>query len=135
MEIEVEGSARGEAMAIAQDIEIGRGRVVLVAGHEEIDLADRGRAVMPRLVAEMRVGRDAVYLDAHLLECRIDAGQILEFGRADEGEVGRIEEEDRAFAAYAGDGAGHELALLLRLRAEWPQGFDDLLYEIISSSG
>src|SRR3546814_10051561 len=86
LRIDDEGRAIGEALAIAQDIEIGRERVVLVAEHEEIDLADRGRAVMPRLVAEMRVGRDAVYLDAHLLERRIDAGQILEFGRADEGD-------------------------------------------------
>src|SRR3546814_9766127 len=62
LRIDDEGRAIGEALAIAQDIEIGRERVVLVAEHEEIDLADRGRAVMPRLVAEMRVGRDAVYL-------------------------------------------------------------------------
>src|SRR3546814_3184833 len=90
---------------------------------------------MPRLVAEMRVGRDAVYLDAHLLERRIDAGQILEFGRADEGEVGRIEEEDRPFAAHVGVGDGHELALLVRLRAERLQGIADLRHENISSSG
>src|SRR3546814_4147493 len=68
LRIDDEGRAIGEALAIAQDIEIGRERVVLAAEHEEIDLADRGRAVMPRLVAEMRVGRDAVYLDAHLLD-------------------------------------------------------------------
>src|SRR3546814_9527309 len=54
LRIDDEGRAIGEALAIAQDIEIGRERVVLVAEHEEIDLADRGRAVMPRLVAEMR---------------------------------------------------------------------------------
>src|SRR3546814_16252729 len=69
--------------------------VVLVAQHVIIDLADRRRAVVPRLVAEMRVGRHRIDFDAEALKRFILVGEIFELGRADEGEVGGIEEENR----------------------------------------
>ena len=53
---------------------------------------------MPGLVSEMRIGRHSVDLDAQLLEFGVAVGEIAQFGRADEGEVGRVEEDDRPLA-------------------------------------
>src|SRR3546814_1029658 len=73
-----------------------RPRVVLVADNIIVDLADRRRGVLPRLVAEMGVGRHRIHLDAHLLKRRVDVGEIFEFGRTDEREIGGVEEENRS---------------------------------------
>src|SRR3546814_4442731 len=83
-----------------------------------IDLADRRRAVVPRLVAEMRVGRRRIDFDAEALKRFILVGEIFELGRADEGEVGGIEEENRPLARNIGVRDGHELALMVRGGAE-----------------
>jgi len=92
--------------------------VVLVAQHIIVDLADRGRGIMPCLVAEMRVGGDRIDLDAHLLEGRVDVGEVLQFRRANEGEVGGVEKEHAPFAAHFGIGHIDELAFLVRGRRE-----------------
>jgi hypothetical protein len=63
------------------------------------DLLDGLRGVVPRLVREVRVGRHAVDLDAELLEGVVVVGQVLELRRADEGEVGRVEDEHAPLAA------------------------------------
>src|SRR3546814_14538960 len=70
----------------------------------------------------MRVGRHGEHLDVHLLKLRIDVGEILELGRADEGEVGRIEEENRPLAIHIGVGDVAELALLVGGRLEGFEG-------------
>src|SRR3546814_18427946 len=88
--------------------------VVLVAQHVIMALADRRRAVVPRLVAEMRVGRHRIDFDAEALKRFILVGEVFELGRADEGEVGGIEEENRPLARNIGVRAGDELALLVR---------------------
>ena len=62
----------------------------------------------------MRVGRHAVDLDAKLLEFRVTVGQIAEFGRADEREVGRIEHDDGPLALEVFFRDGHEFALVIR---------------------
>ena len=69
-----------------------------VADHRVLDLADGVRGVVPRLVGEVGVGRHRVDLDAELLELGVVVGQVAELGRADEGEVGRVEEDDRPLA-------------------------------------
>jgi hypothetical protein len=61
-------------------------------------------------VRKVRVGRDAVDFDAQPLEFGVVVGQIAQFGRADESEVCRVEEDDRPFAAQVGVGDGNELA-------------------------
>ena len=61
---------------------------------------------------EVGVGRHAVDLDAELLELGVAVGQVVELGRADEGEVGRIEEEDRPLALGGRLGDVDELAVL-----------------------
>ena len=66
---------------------------------------------MPRLVREVGVGRHGVDLDAELLELGVVVGEVAELGRADEGEVGRVEEEDRPLAGDVGVGDVDELAV------------------------
>src|SRR3546814_18040253 len=62
----------------------------------------------------MRVGRHRIDFDAEALKRFILVGEIFELGRADEGEVGRIEEENRPLARNIGVRHGHELALMVR---------------------
>ena len=64
-----------------------------IADQRILHLADGVGGVVPRLVGEMRVGRDAVDLHAELLEFRVVVGEVAELGRADEGEVGGVEHE------------------------------------------
>ena len=77
-----------------------------------------GEVSCQALCAEMGVGRDAVDLDAQLLELGVVVGEVFEFGRADEGEVGRIEEHHRPLALQIGVGDVDELALLEGLGLE-----------------
>ena len=67
---------------------------------------------MPGLVGEMAVRRNAVDIDTHLLEFSMAVGQVFEFGRADKGEVGRIEHEHVPLACQAGFGQVNELAVV-----------------------
>ena len=57
---------------------------------------------MPCFVAEMRVGRYRIDLNAHALQICILVGEIFQFGWADEGPVGGVEEKDGPFALYVG---------------------------------
>lgn len=65
-----------------------------VAEHHILHLADGIGSIRPGLVAEVSVRRDGVDLNAQILELRVVIGQILQLGRADEGEILRVEEED-----------------------------------------
>ena len=67
---------------------------------------------MPGLVREVRVGRNAVDFNAQALEITIGIGQVFQFGRADEGEIRRIEEHDGPLAMQVGFGDIDELAVL-----------------------
>src|SRR3546814_4301034 len=60
----------------------------------------------------MRVGRNAVYLDTQFLEFSVMIGQVFEFGRAYEGEIGGIENEDRPFAGHRRVAYVDELAVM-----------------------
>ena len=53
---------------------------------------------MPGLVCEVRVRGDGVDLNAEGLEFGVVFGEVFEFRRADEREVGRIEENHGPFA-------------------------------------
>ena len=116
--IDDERATIGQAFVLAHDFEIARDRAGRIADHRVLDLADRFGAVVPSLVCEVRVRRDRVDLDAEPLQFSVMIGEIAEFGRANEGEVGRIEEEDRPFALDVGFGDLNELALLESLSFE-----------------
>ena len=73
---------------------------------------------MPGLVGEMGVGGHGVDFDAQLLELGVVVSHVAQLGRADEGEVGRVEEEDGPLALQVGFGDFDELALLERLSFE-----------------
>jgi hypothetical protein len=109
--IDHEGAAVGQANAFAQDAEVVRDGVVLVAQHVVVDLADGRRAVSPGLVAEVGVGRHRVDFDAQTLEFFVAVGEVFEFGRAHEGEVGRVEEEHGPLAENVSIADINELAL------------------------
>ena len=53
---------------------------------------------MPSLVHEVGVGGDTVNLNAHLLQLLVVVCEVAELGRADEGEVAWVEEEDGPLA-------------------------------------
>ncbi|STT53265.1 Uncharacterised protein [Klebsiella pneumoniae] len=60
---------------------------------------------MPRFVGEVGIGRHRVNVYAQLLQFFVMVSHVAQFGRADEGEVSRIEEEDApaAFGVFLGD--------------------------------
>src|SRR3546814_12641663 len=51
---------------------------------------------------------------AHLLKRRVDVGEIFEFGRTDEREIGGVEEENRPLALHVSIGDVDEFAILER---------------------
>ena len=69
---------------------------------------------MPGLVGEVRVGRDAIHLDAEILEHRVVVSQITQFGRTHEGEIGRVEHDDRPLAFEVLVADRDELAVVVR---------------------
>lgn len=102
-----------KADAFAQDAEVVRDGVVLVTQHVVVDLANCWRAVVPCLVAEVRVGGYRIDFDAHTLKFAIDVGEVFEFGRADEGKVGWVEEEYAPLADDVRIADINELALMV----------------------
>ena len=84
-----------------QHVEIARERRGRIADQRVLDLLDGVRGVVPGLVREVRVGGHAVDLDAQLLEFGVVVGEIAEFGRADEGEIGRVEHDHGPLALEA----------------------------------
>jgi len=111
--IDNEGAAISKANSFDHDVEVAGELAGRVAEHGIVDLADGGRCVVPSLVAEMRVGRDRVDFNAELLESGIVVGEVFELRRADEGEVGWIEEENGPLALEVGVGDVEELASLV----------------------
>jgi hypothetical protein len=96
--VDDEGAAQREAFLFDHHAEVAGDLAGRVADQRVLDLLDRVRRVVPRLVGEVRVGRDAVHLDAEVLELAVLVGQVLELGRAHEGEVGRVEDEHAPLA-------------------------------------
>src|SRR5690606_25913799 len=73
------------------------------------------------LVSKVRIGGDAVNLDAQLLELLVLVREILELRGTHEGEVGGVEDHDRPLALEGLIGNVHELAVVESRRLE---GFD-----------
>ena len=74
---------------------------------------------MPGLVNEVGVTGDGVDLSADLLEFSVLVLQILEFGRADKGEVSRIEEEDAPLTLQVLIGHIDKLTVLVSLQSKF----------------
>ena len=70
------------------------------------------------LWGEVRIRRNREHLDAQLFQLGVMIGEVAKLGRADEREVGGIEEEDRPFSRDVGVGDVDEFALLVGLRFE-----------------
>ena len=67
-------------------------RVGRVCQHGELNLLDTVGCVMPCLMYKVRIARNGVYFTVNLLELGIQICQILQLGRADKGEISRVEE-------------------------------------------
>lgn len=71
-----------------------------VGQHRILDFADAFGSIVPCFVHEVRVCTYRIYFYAHCLELVIFLGDVHQFGRAYEGKVCRIEEENGPFAFY-----------------------------------
>jgi hypothetical protein len=110
--VDEEGAAVGQALTLAEDLEVAGDLERRVAEHRILDLADGVGAAVPGLVGEVRVGGDRVDLDPEALELLVVVGQVAQLGGADEGEVGRVEEHDRPRPLQVGVGDVDELAVV-----------------------
>jgi hypothetical protein len=106
-----------------------------IAQHGEAHGADRLAGVVPGLVREMRVGGDRIDLHAQGAQRVVVPGQILQLGRADEGEVRGVEEEDRPPSTDVLVGDGDEGLFVEGLEGEGGQGGVDDRHERISWCG
>src|SRR5690606_8749322 len=116
--VDQEGAAVGETLVLTEDLEVGADLQGRVTDHGVLDLADGLRRSVPRLVREVRVGRDGEDLDAELLQLLVVVREVAELRRADEREVCGVEEEDRPLALDVLVGHGHEGAVLESLGLE-----------------
>src|SRR5690606_29194960 len=111
--VDHEGAAQGEAFFLDQHTEVLGNATGRIGDHREADLLDGRRVVMPRLVREVRVGGDRIDFHAQLLEFFVVVRQILKLRRADEGEVGGVEEDHAPLALEVRFGDGHVLAVVV----------------------
>ena len=93
MRVDDEGTAVSQASFFDHHAEVAGDGAGRVADHRVLDLLDGVRSVVPGLVSEVGVGGDGVDLDAQLLEGSVVVSQIAQLGRANEGEVSRVEED------------------------------------------
>src|SRR5690606_12492708 len=110
--VDDEGAAHGEAFFFDHHAEVAGDGAGGVTNHRELDLLDGLGRVVPSLVGEVRIRGDGIHFDAHLLQLVVVVGQVAQLGRADEGEVGRVEEHDGPLAAQVGVGDLNELAVV-----------------------
>ncbi|MNQ61158.1 hypothetical protein D3C85_754690 [compost metagenome] len=111
--VDHEGATVSQTGFFDQHLEVLRQHPGRVANQRVLDLADGVGSVVPGLVGEVGVGGHAVDFHAQLLELGVVVGQVAQLGRADEGEVGRVEEHHGPFALQAGFGDFDEFALVV----------------------
>ena len=117
--IDHEGAAFSLTRVLNVDIEFLRETAGRVTDHRVLNLADTLGGFVPGLVNEVRVTRNGVDLSADLLEFSVLVLQILEFGRADKGEVSRIEEEDAPLTLQVLIGHIDKLTVLVSLQSKF----------------
>ncbi len=110
--VDHEGSAIGQAGFFDQHVEVARDDVGWVTDQRVLDLADGFRSVVPGFVGEVGVGGHTVDFHAQLLELGVVVSKVTQLGRADEGEVGRVEEHDRPLALQVGFAYLNEFAVV-----------------------
>jgi hypothetical protein len=113
LRIDDERAAIGQTLCFAHDFEVAGDVAGRVTDHRVLDLADGFRRVVPRLVGEVRISRHRIDFDAKLLEFSVMVGHVAQLGRADEGEVGRIEKEHGPLVLDVRVGHLDELAVLV----------------------
>jgi len=114
LRVDQEGSTISQALTFAHYTEVVGDGAGLVANHVVLNLADGFRRVVPSLVSEVSVGRHGKYFNAQLLQLFVFVGNVAQFGRANEGEVGRVEEEYGPLAFYVLFGDFYELTCFVR---------------------
>ena len=102
--VDHEGAAQGEARGLVVDAEHPGDLPGGVGGHGVLDVRELFLALLPGQVDELGVGAHRDDVAPHLHEPVVLLCQSSELGRSNEGEVGRVEEEDRP--ALAGDLVG-----------------------------
>src|SRR5699024_10198148 len=113
LRVDHEGTTVSQASFFDHHVEVAGDQASRVADHRVVDLADFGGAVVPCLVGEVGVGGDRVDLNAQLLEFCVVVSQVAQLGRANEGEVGRVEEYYGPLAFQVGFGHVDELAVVV----------------------
>src|SRR5690606_5354529 len=88
-----ESTAQGNAFFFNQHVEVASERVGRVTDHRVVHLTDGVGRVVPSLVREVCVGRHGIDLNTQLLEFSVLIGQVFQFSRTYEREVGRVENE------------------------------------------
>ena len=97
-EVLYKGGAKGKTLFFDHDVEVTCDRTGGITDHRVTDFVDRFRCIVPGLVGEMCIGRDAVDFNAQGFEGVVMIRQVTELGGADKGEVGRVKEHDGPFA-------------------------------------
>src|SRR5690554_870228 len=92
--VDHEGAAVSQASFFDHHIKVAGNQAGRITDHWVLDLANFGRAVVPRLVGEVGVGRNCIDLYTQLLELVVVVSQVTQLGGANKGEVGRVEEHD-----------------------------------------
>ncbi|CAM2152831.1 protein of unknown function [Pararobbsia alpina] len=111
--VDHERAAQCQAFFFDQHVEVASQRSRRVADQRVLNLRDRVRRVVPSLVREMRIGRDAVDLNAELLELVVVICQVAEFRRAHEREVRRVEHNHRPLALQVRIAHRHKVAVVI----------------------
>src|SRR5690554_2368330 len=110
--IDQESSTVCQALAFTHNTEVVGDGASLVAYHVVLDLADGVGSIVPCFVGEVSVGRHGEHFNAQLLQLFVLVSYVAQLGRANEGEVSRVEEEDGPLAFNVCFGDFYKLALL-----------------------
>ena len=110
-----EGRAVCQAFIFTHVVEVTGQGASRVADHRVFDFRDSFRAAVPRFVGEVGIGRNRVNVYAQLLQFFVVVCHVAQFGRANEGEVSRIEEEHAPAAFDIFLGYFDELTVFERL--------------------
>ena len=117
--VDEEGATVGDALAFNHHVEATRQHAGRVAQHRVPDLADGRAVVVPRLVGEVGVAGNGIDFDAEALQLGVVFGHVFQLGRADEGKIRRIEQENGPFALDVFMGDGLEFAVVEGLHGKF----------------
>ena len=96
--IDHESTALSKAGAFDHDAEVTSHLTCRIAEHREFDFLDGFGGIVPGFVREVCVGGNGINFAADLFELSIVISEVFKLRRADEREVGRLEENHGPFA-------------------------------------